>query len=79
MRQVNASEIGGYVFCRRAWSYQQQGNPSRHAGAMKEGWEAHEEHNRKAYRAGCQRTLAYGLLLSSIVLAAAHLINGLIG
>lgn len=79
MRTVQASEISTYVYCRRAWGYRMHGKASGNLKAMETGWSGHRAYNRKVLTAGWTRILAYGLLLSSVVLLAVHLVNGLLG
>ena len=73
MRILRASEIGAYLFCQRAWWYQRQGTASENQAALDSGTELHERHGRKVMVAGCQRALAYGLLLAALVLLALYL------
>ncbi|MDH3944355.1 MAG: hypothetical protein OEV06_09715 [Anaerolineae bacterium] len=79
MRTVRASELATYVYCRRAWGYQLQGKASENAEVMAQGWGGHNRHSRRVVTAGCVRYLAYGFLLSSILLFAVHMVNGILG
>ena len=67
MRTIRASEIGTYLYCRRAWWYQKHGEPSEHQAEMAAGSEMHYEHGRTAMRLGCLRVLAYCLVLIGLV------------
>ncbi len=73
MRTVRASEIGTYLYCRRAWSYQRQGIPSANQAELAAGQELHARHGRAVFVAGCLRTLAWIILLAGLGLAAAAL------
>jgi CRISPR/Cas system-associated exonuclease Cas4 (RecB family) len=52
MRTIRASEIGHYMFCRRAWWYQQQGATSENLGEMTAGSSFHHAHGRALVWAG---------------------------
>lgn len=67
---LRASEIGEYLFCKRAWWLRLQGIVPANRRALSAGTAAHEEHARRVVFSGCLRTAAFGLLLMAIVLAA---------
>lgn len=73
MKTIRASEIGAFLYCRRAWWYTRQGVPSENQASLAGGRRLHERHGRAVLAAGCLRVLAYALLLLAIVLAAAYL------
>jgi hypothetical protein len=79
MRTVQASEISTYVYCQRAWGYRMHGEASGNVEAMEAGWRGHRAYNRKVLISEWTRFLAYGLLLSSVLLFTVHLVNGLLG
>ena len=68
MRIVRASEIGSYLYCRRAWKYQRQGVVSENVTELAVGSEIHRQHGRTVMSAGCLRTAAGSMLLTAIVL-----------
>lgn len=70
MRPLRASEIGEYLYCRRAWWYRRQGVPSANVRRMAEGTAFHRRHGRLVWRAMLLRTAAYALLLLALVLLA---------
>lgn len=72
MRTIRASEIGSYLFCRRAWKYQRRGVESQNVIEMAVGTEIHRQHGRAVMTAGCLGYLAGGLLLGAIVLLILH-------
>ena len=72
-RTIRASEIGTYLYCRRAWWYQRLGRPSLNQAEMAAGSELHYRHGRTALRLGCLRYMAYALLLLALVLAVIYL------
>lgn len=75
MRTIRASEIGAYLYCRRAWWYQKQGIPSDNLSAMVEGSELHFRHGRMAMQSSCMSALAIALLILALVLISIHLAN----
>lgn len=72
MRTVRASEIGTYLYCRRAWWYQRQGTPNANQAQMAAGSALHERHGRLVFQSGCLRVLGYGVLLAALALLAAY-------
>jgi CRISPR/Cas system-associated exonuclease Cas4 (RecB family) len=78
MRTLRASEIGAYLFCRRAWWYQKSGQPSQNLGEMAAGSELHYRHGRAALGVGCLRVAAYALMLLALILPVVYLTGSLI-
>jgi hypothetical protein len=74
MRIIRASEIGEYLYCRRAWWLRHvQGLESANGPVMAEGTEAHAGHGRLVGAAAALRALALlvfgaGLLVFLITL-----------
>lgn len=75
---IRASEIGSFLYCRRAWWYQQTGHQSRNQGEMLSGTRIHESHGRSVFVAGLYRWIGYALLLLALVLGAVHLLTNLL-
>lgn len=73
MRSIRASEIGAYLYCRRAWWYQLKGHPSENQAELLSGTRLHARHGRRLIAASLLRLLAYGLLLVALVLIAISL------
>jgi CRISPR/Cas system-associated exonuclease Cas4 (RecB family) len=73
MRKIRASEIGTFLYCERAWWYQQQGVPSENITELVQGSKLHQEHGRVVFFSGLLRTLAYGALLAAVILLVAYL------
>ncbi len=78
MRTLRASEIGAYLYCRRAWWYALTGHRSENQAEMAAGSELHVRHGRTVLAAGCLKTLAYILLLAALALLAVYLTGNLI-
>jgi hypothetical protein len=68
MRTIRASEIGAYIYCQRAWWYQQKGEPSANQAELAGGAAIHEQHGKAVVVTGCLRVLAIGLLLAALTL-----------
>lgn len=68
MRTIRASEIGTYLFCRRAWWYQNQGAPSENQAELAGGSRYHRRHGAAVLRAGLLRAAGWLLLGLSITL-----------
>lgn len=75
-RTIRASEIGEYLYCQRAWWYQQSGRPSENLIELAAGSELHYRHGRLALRLGCLRVAAYALILLGLALLAIYLTRG---
>ena len=75
MKTVRASEIGTYLYCQRAWSYQQKGVASENQTELLSGTELHESHGRSVMAAGCLRTFAYLLLLAALAAGTVFLLQ----
>lgn len=71
MRPIRASEIGSYLYCRRAWWYRQQGKESLNQAELVAGTELHRRHGRKVLAASLQRGLAFLALLMACVMLTA--------
>jgi CRISPR/Cas system-associated exonuclease Cas4 (RecB family) len=68
MRVIRASEIGEYVFCRRAWWLRAvQGYESANVRELEAGTIAHVQHGRTVSAALSLRALALVLLLAALV------------
>lgn len=73
MPPLRASEIGTYLYCKRAWWYQRQGLPSENQGALEGGSQYHQEHARRVFVARVLRFSGWVLLLLSAILLAVAL------
>jgi CRISPR/Cas system-associated exonuclease Cas4 (RecB family) len=70
---IRASEIGSYLYCRRAWWYRKQGIVSDNQAEMATGTELHRQHGRKVLAAGLLRAAGFVLLLIAAVLLVVYL------
>ena len=71
MRTIRASEIGGFLYCRRAWWYRSQGIELQNQAEMAAGTAFHEQHGKQIIRSGLLRLAGWGLLLLALALLAA--------
>ena len=67
-RMIRASEIGSYLYCRRAWWYRKQGLESENQAELAAGTELHMQHGRNVLAAGLLQVAGYVLLLAAIAL-----------
>ena len=73
-KYVSASEIGGYVFCRRAWHLDRCGVPTTLEPERAAGVEFHERHGQQVRIANQARGLAPGFGIVAIVLVVLALL-----
>ncbi len=78
MRTIRASEIGAYLYCRRAWWYRKQGVDSDNQSELTAGTALHRQHGRKVLAAGLTRTFGLLLLLLAFTLLTAWLVGVLV-
>lgn len=71
MAIIRASDIGNYLYCRRAWRYRKDGVESENKAELAAGTKLHQKHGRKAISAGLFQTLGLILLLAAILLLVA--------
>ena len=72
MRTIRASEIGTYLYCRRAWWYRKQGVEPDNQSELTAGTTLHRAHGRKVIAAGLLQTLGGLLLLMALILLAVY-------
>lgn len=72
MPVIRASDIGSYLYCRRAWRYRKDGIESENKVELAAGTELHRKHGRKALSAILLRTLGMILLLAAILMLVAY-------
>jgi CRISPR/Cas system-associated exonuclease Cas4 (RecB family) len=71
MPVIRASDIGNYLYCRRAWWYRKQGIESSNQAELSAGTQIHRQHGRQVLAAGLLRTLAMILVLAALVMVVA--------
>ena len=72
MQVIRSSDIGNYLYCRRAWLYRKQGYESENQAELASGTELHRAHGRKVLVSGLLRTTGFLLLLLALVLLVAY-------
>jgi CRISPR/Cas system-associated exonuclease Cas4 (RecB family) len=72
MPTIRASDIGNYLYCRRAWWYRRQGVESENQAEMTTGSELHRQHGRQVLASGLMRTLGLILFLAALVMLVAY-------
>jgi hypothetical protein len=70
MHTIRASEIGTYLYCHRAWYFQDHGFESQNQMELSGGSAYHEEHGRQVFVAGLLRLAGTVLLLAALVALA---------
>lgn len=78
MSTIRASELGTYIYCKRAWYYQKQGHQSINQKELAAGTRIHNRNTRLVMISGCIRVLAYITFMTAIVLFAIYLTGKLI-
>jgi CRISPR/Cas system-associated exonuclease Cas4 (RecB family) len=69
---IRASDIGSYLYCRRAWRYRKDGVESENQAELAAGTEIHRRHGLKTLSASLLRTLGMILLLAAILTLVAY-------
>jgi CRISPR/Cas system-associated exonuclease Cas4 (RecB family) len=72
MPTIRASDIGNYLYCRRAWWYRRQGVESENQSEMNTGTEIHRQHGRQVLASGLTRALGLILFLAGFVILVAY-------
>jgi hypothetical protein len=72
MKTIRASEVGSYLFCARAWWYQNKGIQSSNQEELTTGTELHRQHGRTVIASSLTRLLAVILLLVALALLVAY-------
>ncbi len=72
MSIIRSSDIGNYLYCRRAWWYRKQGFESENQAELAAGTEIHRQHGRKVVASGLTRSLGLILLFAALMLLVAY-------
>ncbi len=65
---LKASEVGSYLYCKRAWWYRKRGLEPENQAELAAGTDLHLQHGRKVMAAGLLQVLGFLLLLAAAVL-----------
>jgi hypothetical protein len=79
MKVIKASELGVYLYCHRAWSFQRQGMESQNQAALEAGTAFHKQHGLSVRQAGLLKALGIILLIMAAVILVAWIaqqVNG---
>lgn len=72
MAVIRSSDIGTYLYCRRAWWYKKQGIQSVNQAELAAGTQLHVRHGRQVLASGITRTAGLILLMIALVLLVAY-------
>jgi CRISPR/Cas system-associated exonuclease Cas4 (RecB family) len=69
---IRASDIGSYLYCRRAWRYRKDGVESENQVELAAGTELHRRHGLKTLSSSLLRILGMILLLAAVLTLTAY-------
>lgn len=72
MPVIRSSDIGNYLYCRRAWWYRRQGVESANQAELAAGTELHARHGRQVLASTLTRTAGLILLMVALIMLAAY-------
>ncbi|NWG06019.1 MAG: hypothetical protein HXY35_04940 [Chloroflexi bacterium] len=72
MSVIRASDIGTYLYCRRAWWYRKQGIQSSNQTELAAGTQLHVRHGRQVLASSITRNIGLLLLMVALVLLVAY-------
>ena len=72
MQIIRSSDIGTYLYCRRAWWYKKQGVESANRAELAIGTELHVRHGRQVLASSITRTVGLILLMGALILLVAY-------
>ena len=72
MPATRASDIGNYLYCRRAWKYRRDGVESENQAELAAGTELHRRHGLKTLSATILRTVGLILLVAAVLMLTAY-------
>jgi CRISPR/Cas system-associated exonuclease Cas4 (RecB family) len=72
MSVIRSSDIGSYLYCRRAWWYRKQGVESENKAELAAGTELHAKHGRQVLASSINRTFGLILLMIALILIVAY-------
>lgn len=72
MAVIRSSDIGNYLYCRRAWWYRKQGLQSENRTELAAGTDLHHRHGRQVLASSLSRMAGTILLMIALILLAAY-------
>lgn len=72
MAVIRSSDIGSYLYCRRAWWYKKQGVESSNQAELATGTEIHHKHGRQVLASTLNRTIGLILLMIALVILVGY-------
>ena len=72
MAVIRSSDIGTYLYCRRAWWYRRQGVESANQAELAAGSELHTRHGRQVLASTLTRTAGLVMLMIALVMLVAY-------
>ncbi len=77
-RFINASEVGSFLYCRRAWAFQREGAPSTREPERQAGTAYHAHYGEKVAIGERTSTLSRAMLVIAMVLLLLGLLAALL-
>ena len=78
-KTIRASELGSYLYCKRAWWYRYRGVDPENLADLDRGTTFHQQHGRQVMAASLLRLVGWGLLLAALIMLAVVIANNLVG
>lgn len=72
MSVIRASDIGTYLYCRRAWWYRKQGVEPANQAELAFGTEIHARHGRQVLASSISRAIGLVLLMIALLMLVAY-------
>jgi CRISPR/Cas system-associated exonuclease Cas4 (RecB family) len=72
MSVIRSSDIGSYLYCRRAWWYKKQGVESINQAELAAGTELHHKHGRQVLASTLNRAIGLILLMIALIVLVAY-------
>lgn len=69
---IRSSDIGAYLYCRRAWWYNKQGVESANQAELAAGTEIHVKHGRQVLASSISRMIGLVLLMVALMMLVAY-------